>query len=342
MASCIVLAPVRPEMRQRPERQVVGGEAFRPLAAGERDLGRADRRAHGAGDPLGDLVLEVEEVVDDAVVAVGPEMGAGHGVDQLRRDAHAVARLAQAPFEHVADAEGARHLAHVHRLALVGIGGVPRDDGEVADARQRRGDLLDDAVGEEFGRRVARHVVEGEHGDRRAVGGRHRHRPVGDQRGSGLGEAAGAARRSRASPGRAAALPATALADAALRASAGGSPGRVHSQISNCSSMFLNSTHSVRSNCAARFLTSCQRTEWVMAMPPGGAACCRRTAKPTAAPKRSLPWTKTSASATPRRAFIGRGALGVARRHPGLELDRPLDRVLDAREFDRGRRRPWS
>ena len=49
--------------------------------------------------------------------------------------------------------------------------------------------------------------------------------------------------------------------------------------------MFLNSTHSVRSNSAESGLTSCQRTEWVMAMPPGGAACCRRTTKPTAAPK---------------------------------------------------------
>ena len=32
----------------------------------------------------------------------------------------------------------------------------------------------------------------------------------------------------------------------------------------------------------------------------------------------------------------GPRALGIARRHPGLELDRPFDRVLDARELDEG------
>ena len=106
---------VRREMRQGAERQVVGGEAFRPLAAGKRDLGHVDRGADGAGDPLGDVILEVEEVVDDAVVAVGPEMRAGNGVDELRRDADAVAGLAHAPFEHVAHAEGAGDLADVDR-----------------------------------------------------------------------------------------------------------------------------------------------------------------------------------------------------------------------------------
>ena len=69
--------PVRREVRQGAERQVVGGEALRALAAGERDLGHVDRGADGAGDPLGDVILEVEEVLDDTVVAVGPEMRPG-------------------------------------------------------------------------------------------------------------------------------------------------------------------------------------------------------------------------------------------------------------------------
>ena len=66
-----------------------------------------------AGDALGDLVLEVEEVVDDAVIGIGPEMRAACRIDELRGDAHAVAGLAQAALEHVADAELARDLAHV-------------------------------------------------------------------------------------------------------------------------------------------------------------------------------------------------------------------------------------
>ena len=50
-----------------------------------------------------------------AIVAMGPAMIAGGAVDQLRRDAHAVAGLAHAAFEDVVDLQVPRHLLHVQR-----------------------------------------------------------------------------------------------------------------------------------------------------------------------------------------------------------------------------------
>ena len=98
----------------------------------------------------GDLVLEREDVLQVAVVALGPDVVVGFGIDQLHRDAHPVAGLAHAAFDDVLHAELARDLLHVHRLALVLERGVARDDEQVAEARQVGQDVLGQAVGEEF------------------------------------------------------------------------------------------------------------------------------------------------------------------------------------------------
>ena len=97
-------------------------------------------------------------------------MRAGFGLDQLDGDAQAVAALLHAAFDHVGDAQLLADVAHIRRAPLVGEGGVARDDEERADARQRRGDRLDDAVGEVILSRLGRHVVERQHDDGRLVG----------------------------------------------------------------------------------------------------------------------------------------------------------------------------
>ena len=79
---------------------------------------RLDRRDH----PLGDLVLHRENVGEVAVVALGPDVVAGCGFDQLRGDADAVAGFAHAAFEHIAHAKLAANLLHIDGLALVGEG----------------------------------------------------------------------------------------------------------------------------------------------------------------------------------------------------------------------------
>jgi hypothetical protein len=58
-------------------------------------------------------------------------------------------------LKHIADVQLAADGMRVDGLALVGEGRVPRDDEQVGDFRQRRDDILGDAVGEIFLLRVA-------------------------------------------------------------------------------------------------------------------------------------------------------------------------------------------
>ena len=84
-------------------------------------------------------------------------------------DPHAARRRPHAALEHVAHAELAPDLLHVHRAPLVGEARVAGDHEQPAHPRQRADDLLDDAVGEVLLRRVPAQVLERQHRDRRPV-----------------------------------------------------------------------------------------------------------------------------------------------------------------------------
>jgi hypothetical protein len=73
---------------------------------------------------------------------------AGHHIVELGGDADMVAVLAHASLDDIADAELLADLLQMHRLALVGEGGVAGDDIEPAQLRQRCDDVLADAFGE--------------------------------------------------------------------------------------------------------------------------------------------------------------------------------------------------
>ena len=96
--------------------------------------GRGDRDRHR----LGDLVLHRENVGEIAVVALGPDMIAGLGLDQLRGDPDAVAGFAHAAFEHIAHAQFAPDLLHIDRAALVGEARIAGDDEQRADSATAR------------------------------------------------------------------------------------------------------------------------------------------------------------------------------------------------------------
>jgi hypothetical protein len=121
------------------------------------EVGRARQRASalrgeqagldGPGHAAGDLVLHGKDVAELPIVALGPVMGTGQRIDQLGRDAQALAGPAHAAFEHIAHAQLARDPLHVDDLALVGECRVAGDDEQPADAGEPGDQVLGDSIG---------------------------------------------------------------------------------------------------------------------------------------------------------------------------------------------------
>ena len=81
------------------------------------------------GHTGGYLVLQVEDVFQQAVEAVGPQMRPGFRLDQSRADAHPTAALPDRAFEHIAHAQFPADAVHIDRLALVREARIAGDDG---------------------------------------------------------------------------------------------------------------------------------------------------------------------------------------------------------------------
>jgi hypothetical protein len=97
-------------------------------------------------------------------------MGACRAVDELAGDPHLGSALAHAALQQITHAEFAADLLHVHRPALVGEARISRDHKEPAQARERRDDLLDHAIGKILLFGIAAHVHEGKNCNRGLVG----------------------------------------------------------------------------------------------------------------------------------------------------------------------------
>src|SRR5690242_7001167 len=69
-------------------------ETFRRFAQYALLFGFGQRRLDDASNARRDLVLHGKDVTEVAVIALGPDMDAGGGVDQLRGDAHSITALA--------------------------------------------------------------------------------------------------------------------------------------------------------------------------------------------------------------------------------------------------------
>jgi hypothetical protein len=165
----VVLPLERPHQGKRAHDEIVGVEAFRPFAQSPFDFGRSDGRLNRSHDAGGDLVLEIEQLLGNAIVVLGPEMVPIGRIDQLGRDAKAVACPPYAPFEEVPDAEFAADLLNADGSPLRRERRVPGDDEERPHPRQSRGDVLDDAIGEMLLLGVASDITERQNGDRRPV-----------------------------------------------------------------------------------------------------------------------------------------------------------------------------
>ena len=128
-------------------------------------LGLPDMRGEDCDDRAHNLILDGKDVLDLAVVVLGPAVSPCRSIDQLGGDANAVAPPPHAAFQHIAHAELAADLADIGRLALVLEAGIAGDHEQLAEPRQLRDDVFDDAVGEILLLRIGAKVDEGQNGD---------------------------------------------------------------------------------------------------------------------------------------------------------------------------------
>src|ERR1700722_14923080 len=168
----IILPRHTPVVRQRPHHQIPGVQAIGRFAPGMEVLRRVELRFDGGYDGFGNLVLYREQIGKAAVIALRPDVAAGGSVVELHGDTHAVAGLAHAAFDHIANAEVSGDLLHMDGLAFVDERRVPRDHEEPAQFGERGNDILADTVGKILLLRIAAHVGKGKYGDGGPVGQR--------------------------------------------------------------------------------------------------------------------------------------------------------------------------
>ena len=102
------------------------------------------------GDGLGDVALDGEDIGQVAVVGLGPKMGVGPGIDQLRVHPHFARDPLHAAFEEIGDAELPADLAQVARGAAAILHHArAADHFQVGDPGQVGQDFVLHAVGED-------------------------------------------------------------------------------------------------------------------------------------------------------------------------------------------------
>ena len=130
----------------------------------------AFRRVEGhfkrVDDPTRDVVLDLEDIRQVAIVAVGPQVATGCCIDELRGNPHAIAGAPDRAFEHREHTKLAADGAKVDRASFISEARVARDHRQTGDLRQVGDDVFSDAVGEIFLLRIARHIGEWQNGDR--------------------------------------------------------------------------------------------------------------------------------------------------------------------------------
>src|SRR4029077_5798005 len=109
-----------PGLGMRADRDLVAAKAVRAPPPDLGDLCVRDRRFDGAHDALRQFFLNGKDILEHAVVSLRPYVTAAQRVDELAGDSNSIARLADAAFENVADAQFTAHLPDVGRLAFVG------------------------------------------------------------------------------------------------------------------------------------------------------------------------------------------------------------------------------
>ncbi len=128
-------------------------------------LTRCQFHRQGCDDLLGNFVLQVKHVDHFAVIALGPEVSARCGVDELRVDSHTVIGPTNAALKHISYTEFLRNLPDLHRLPFVRKCRVAGDDEEAGDFGEIGDKVLGYPIAKIFLIRVSTHVDKGQHGN---------------------------------------------------------------------------------------------------------------------------------------------------------------------------------
>ncbi len=148
---------------------VPGPEIPRGLSLGTLTFGRAELGLDASGNGAGNLILEGEDIVEVAVVALSPDVVTRGCLEQLRRDTHSVTRSAHTALQHVSDSEILSQPAHIDRLTFEYESRISSNDGQPAILRERGNDVFRDPVGKVLVVGRTAHVVERQDGDLRST-----------------------------------------------------------------------------------------------------------------------------------------------------------------------------
>ncbi len=158
---------------------IEGVVVLQALGPAARAFGREDRRLDRRSHMLGEVVLQVEHVLDLPLEPLGPGVAAAFAVQQVDDGAHPGPGTADAAGHQVAHAQFAADLLRRDLAVLVGGAGAVGDHEQRAPSGEGVDHLLGDGVGEILLVRIAAQVLERQDGDR---GFRRARRPGGLRR----------------------------------------------------------------------------------------------------------------------------------------------------------------
>src|SRR6516164_3123859 len=114
----VVVLRARIDTGKRTHDTLPGVQAFRLLALCSYTLGSVKLRLNRCHYPLSYLVLKRKDAGEFPIIALGPDMMPGDGVNELRGDTHSVRLLANTTFKRVAHSQLTTYLLHVDHPAL--------------------------------------------------------------------------------------------------------------------------------------------------------------------------------------------------------------------------------
>ena len=106
---------IRTNIRQSTKKQIIRSKVVgRPLY-GAFDFGSLQCRFNDSGNTRRHPVLEVKDILKRTVKPVGPQMGTGLRLDQLRGDTHPTTAFAHRSLKQIAHAQFASYLLQIER-----------------------------------------------------------------------------------------------------------------------------------------------------------------------------------------------------------------------------------